>query len=113
MPHMKIYGEHTRLDGQSLCVTCKNSAIMKGTSFKDDKTICHAGFGRITCIVTECSHYDDNKLTGLGALNDIAWLMYGKTFYSPQQRYRLREVDETELTSQPTNQVSWVPGQNN
>lgn len=60
----------------SLCDSCRESQVMKGRTFNEEITLCHANGSqpfRILRPVMECSEYDDKSAPSLWQLEKIAW----------------------------------------
>ncbi len=63
--------------GPSLCVTCRNSHIMKGRGQNEELTLCRAGDGMkqllITRPIVQCSEYENKSTPALWEMQKIAW----------------------------------------
>jgi hypothetical protein len=89
--HLKIHGEHTRNTSDTpLCHTCQYATIVRGARFGDDLSRCRALGTRITFAVTECSSYDDNRVTPVYRLEETAWRWLDDRFVSPAELLKLQ-----------------------
>lgn len=73
MANLKIHGG-TRDGFTSLCHTCSNSLIRKGSALGQELVVCQATHPnrQITYPIVECSDFYDKSLPSLRAMTDIA-----------------------------------------
>lgn len=76
MANLKIHGG-TRDGFTSLCHTCSNSLIRKGSAMGQELVICQAIHPnrQITYPIVECSDFYDKSLPSLRAMNEIAYFI--------------------------------------
>jgi hypothetical protein len=72
------FGDTPRFDGDSLCISCRYSHIIKGRGMNDEITLCRAGDSgmsnlRIDRPVMACNSYDDKRIPALYQMEKIAW----------------------------------------
>ena len=78
----KVYGGTERLDGASLCETCRLSRITRGPRLEDEIVFCNAGAMRdvqIAFKVTTCTHYVDQREPSYMEMFEQAWILRPST----------------------------------
>jgi hypothetical protein len=88
---MKIKLQHA---DDSLCGTCRNLAVVRGTGQREEIRKCTAGFGVLRFKVRECSSYDDARVPHVYQLEQTAWRWYSDRFVSPAEFARLTKDED-------------------
>lgn len=82
--------------GVSLCTTCTNATIAKGSGLAEELIYCSSLRSKLRFKVFKCSGYEDKRLPSLYEMQQLAWtLQTDRTkkigFQSPAQRRKSGE----------------------
>ena len=78
----KVYGGTERLEGASLCDTCRLSRITRGPRLEDEIVVCNAATMRAVRVsfkVTTCTHYVDQREPSYMEMFEQAWILRPST----------------------------------
>lgn len=77
----KGFGDTPNHSDPSLCVTCRESFIVRGQ--RDQIVLCNAGRGMtplaVPPVVTSCNQYDDKRQPPMWEMEKIAWRISADT----------------------------------
>ena len=75
----KIRDGTPRHSGESLCLTCVHSTVIRGRTIEEEIVTCNRrslqSALRITFQVTACSDYTDERLPSMAQLMENAWIL--------------------------------------
>ena len=97
---MKIYGGTQIQEGESLCDTCRHSAIVRGRRESEEIVVCsgmmmHAMV--VTFKVTQCTAYLDRREPSYQELHEQAWILRPASKRRPAGFVRAADLRDGEL----------------
>ena len=97
---MKVYGGTPVQEGESLCDTCRHSAIVRGRRESEEIVVCGGIVMRtmvVTFKVTQCTEYVDQREPSYQELHEQAWILRPASKRRPAGFVPASELRDAEL----------------